>query len=129
MINRELACLRHMFPWAAKRGYVDRSPLEALALLEEQEWAGPKPTDEVVQAVFDKLDPRFLPIFVVIRETGARRSARDSALADRPPVQDYHFRQTDQEREVDRGAPDPEGARCDRLRAAVSGLRASLLQP
>jgi len=72
-INRELACLRHMFAWAAKRGYVDRNPLKALELLEEQEWAGPKPTDEVVQAVFDKLDPRFLPIFVVIRETGARR--------------------------------------------------------
>lgn len=72
-INRELACLRHMFVWAAKRGYVERNPLEALELLEEQEWAGPKPTGEIVQAVFDKRDPRFLPIFVVIRETGARR--------------------------------------------------------
>ncbi len=72
-INRELACLRHMFAWAAKRGYVDRNPLETLELLEEQEWAGPKPTDEIVQAVFDKLDPPFLPIYVVIRETGARR--------------------------------------------------------
>ena len=42
-------------------------------MLEEQEWAGPKPTDEVIGAVFEKLDPRFVPVFAVIRETGARR--------------------------------------------------------
>jgi len=72
-INRELACLKHMFTWAVSRGYLDRNPIAAFELLQEQEWAGPKPTDEIVNAVFEKLDPRFLPIFIVIRETGARR--------------------------------------------------------
>jgi integrase len=72
-INRELSCLRHMFAWATKRGYINRNPLEAMEKLREQEWAGPKPTDEIIQKVFEKLDPRFLPIFIVIRETGARR--------------------------------------------------------
>jgi integrase len=72
-INRELACLRHMFAWACRRGYVDRNPLEELELLKQQEWAGPKPTAEIVGKVFEKLDPRLLPVFVLIRETGARR--------------------------------------------------------
>lgn len=62
-----------MFTWAASRGYLDRNPVASYEMIEEQEWAGPKPTDEIVKAVFDKLDPRFLPVFTVIRETGARR--------------------------------------------------------
>ncbi len=41
--------------------------------LQEQEWAGPKPTIEIVEAGFEQLDPRFLPIYTVIRETGARK--------------------------------------------------------
>jgi len=72
-INRELACLRHLFTWANSRGYVDRNPIGGLEKLKEQEWAGPKPTEEIIRKVFEKLDPRFLPIFIVIRETGARR--------------------------------------------------------
>lgn len=72
-INREIACLKHMFTWAVSRGYLDRNPIAAYERLEEQEWAGPKPTREVIKAVFEKLDPRLLPVFIVIRETGARR--------------------------------------------------------
>ncbi len=72
-INREVATLKHMFTWALSRGYVTRNAIAPFELLEEQEWAGPKPTDEIVKAVFEKLDPRFVPIFRVIRETGARR--------------------------------------------------------
>jgi integrase len=72
-INRELACLRHLYTWGRKRGFVSRNPLEDFEKLKEQEWAGPKPTDEVIEAVFAKLDPRVLPIFRFIRETGARR--------------------------------------------------------
>lgn len=72
-INRELSTLRHLFEWRIKRGFIERNPLAHIEKLEEQEWAGPKPTSEIVQAVFEKLDPRFLPIYVLIRETGARR--------------------------------------------------------
>ena len=72
-INRELSCLRHFFEWAVDREFIDRNPLARIKRMQEQEWAGPRPTDEVVEAVFGKLDPRFLPVFVLIRETGARR--------------------------------------------------------
>jgi len=72
-INREMAALRHMFGWAVKRGYLDANPIAGWERLQEQEWAGPRPTVEIVEAVFRKLDPRFLPIYVLIRETGARR--------------------------------------------------------
>jgi hypothetical protein len=68
-----LACLRHLFEWALDREYVDRNPLVRLKKLEEQEWAGPRPTNQVIDAVFSKLNPLFHPIFVVICETGARR--------------------------------------------------------
>ena len=72
-INREVACLKHMFVWAISRGYITRNAVGSWERLQEQEWAGPKPTEEIVKAVFVKLDPRFVPIFTVIRETGARR--------------------------------------------------------
>jgi integrase len=72
-INREIACLRHLYTWGRKRGFVNRNPLEDFEKLKEQEWAGPKPTDEVIEAVFAKLDPPFVPVFRFIRETGARR--------------------------------------------------------
>jgi integrase len=72
-INRELACLKHMFAWAYSRGYITRNVIADYEKLEEQEWAGPRPTEEIVRAVFDKLDPRLVPVYKVIRETGARR--------------------------------------------------------
>ncbi len=72
-INREIACLRHMLGWALRRGYLLRNPLDHWERLQEQEWAGPKPTAEIIEAVFARLDPRFLPLFTVIRESGARR--------------------------------------------------------
>src|SRR5262245_7150321 len=73
-INRELSCLRHLFEWAVDREFINHNPLVRLKKLDEQEWAGPRPTEEVVQAVFENLDPRFVPIFTVIRETPARRA-------------------------------------------------------
>ena len=72
-INRELACLRHLLEWTVDREYLDKNPLARLQKLEEQEWAGPRPTEEIIRAVFAELDPRFVPVFTVIRETGARR--------------------------------------------------------
>lgn len=62
-----------MFAWATKRGYLAANPLSGLEKLHEQEWAGPKPTDEIIEKVFAKLDPLVLPVYIVIRETGARR--------------------------------------------------------
>jgi integrase len=72
-INRELACFSHMYTWARKRGFVASNPMDDFEKLKEQEWAGPKPSDEVIESVFECLDSRFVPIFRFIRETGARR--------------------------------------------------------
>jgi integrase len=77
-INREIACLRHLYSWGRKRGFVACNPLADFEKLGEQEWAGPKPTDEIVEAVFAELDHQFVPVFRFIRETGARR---DEALS------------------------------------------------
>jgi hypothetical protein len=41
--------------------------------LEEQEWASEAATNDVIEAVFAKLDPLLHPVFVLIQETGARR--------------------------------------------------------
>ena len=38
-INREVACLKHMFTWATARGYVGHNPIANFEMLEEQEWA------------------------------------------------------------------------------------------
>ena len=72
-INREMNCLKHLFSWGAKMGYVERSPLALLERLPEADWAGPKPTNEVVNAVLAELHPAVRAVFTVIRETGARR--------------------------------------------------------
>ena len=72
-INRELACLRHMVEWAVDRGYADRNPFRRLEIRKEQEYAPLRATDELIEAVFAQLEPQVLPVFVLIRETGARR--------------------------------------------------------
>ena len=72
-VNREIATLRHLYEWGVKRGFASSNPAAGVEKLQEQEWAGPRPTEEAIQAVFAQLDPRFLPIYVLIRETGARR--------------------------------------------------------
>lgn len=72
-INRDLAVMSHMFEWAVKRGYLEANPMSKLERLEEIEWVGRRPDDSVINAVFERLDRRVLPIFTFIRETGCRR--------------------------------------------------------
>jgi len=57
--------LINSFPWKIRLAKYER--------LEEQEWASEAATNDVIEAVFAKLDPLVLPVFVLIRETGARR--------------------------------------------------------
>ena len=45
-----------------RRGFIDRNPLANLRKLEEQEWTGPRPTEDIVDAVLAKLDKRVLPL-------------------------------------------------------------------
>ncbi len=59
--------------WSIERGYLDRNPLAKFEKLEEQVWARQAASAEVIDAVFAQLDPPLVPVFVLIRETGARR--------------------------------------------------------
>ncbi len=72
-INRDLAVLHHMLEWGAKEQYLRVNPLPSIQKLKEVGWEGQRPTDEVVDAVFDHLDLRVVPLFTFIRWTGCRR--------------------------------------------------------
>ena len=72
-INRYIATLRHMMSWAVDQGILDVDPLARLKKMRELEWVGERPDDGKIDAIFANIDPRALPIFVFIRETGCRR--------------------------------------------------------
>jgi integrase len=42
-------------------------------ILQEIRWVNQRPTEEILDAVFEKLDDRVVPLFTFIRETGCRR--------------------------------------------------------
>ena len=91
-INRDLIVLKHMLTWGVREGYLDHNPLPEIQRLEEVQWVGRRPTDEIIDAVFAKLDERVLPLFTFLHETGCRReeglSLRHSQinLTSNPPV-------------------------------------------
>ena len=72
-INRNLAALHHVLGWAVKKGYLEENPAERIDHLREIEWVGERPDESVIDEVFAKLDPRALPVFTFIRETGCRK--------------------------------------------------------
>jgi integrase len=72
-INRDLTVLSHMFEWAIKRGYLETNPLARIERLKEVEWTGERPDETVIDNIFAKLNPRAIPVFAFLRETGCRR--------------------------------------------------------
>jgi integrase len=72
-INRDLIVLGHMLSWGVREHYLDRNPLPEIQKLKEIQWVGQRPTDEIVDAIFAKLDERVVPLFTFLRETGCRR--------------------------------------------------------
>lgn len=72
-INRDLAVLSHLFEWAIKRKYLEVNPVNAVERLEEVEWVGERPDEAVIDQIFGNLNPRAVPVFSFIRETGCRR--------------------------------------------------------
>jgi integrase len=91
-INRDLIVLKHMLSWGVRERYLERNPLPEIQRLEEIQWEGQRPTEEIIDAVFAKLDERALPLFVFLRETGCRREEALSLKPDQvnitsdPPV-------------------------------------------
>ncbi|HEY2932103.1 MAG TPA: site-specific integrase [Acidobacteriota bacterium] len=73
-INRDLAVLRHMLGWAKQQHHIRRNRLvDGIKMSKEAVVERPRPTDDIVDAVFAKLDVRAEPMFTFLRETGARR--------------------------------------------------------
>lgn len=72
-INRDLSVLSHMFSWAITREYLEVNPCDKVERLEEIEWVGERPDESVVDLIFQRLNPRVVPVFAFMRETGCRR--------------------------------------------------------
>jgi integrase/recombinase XerD len=73
-INRGIAALKHMYSWGVKRGYLESSPIASFELLEEVEWVGERPDEAVIDRIIANVQPEARPIFLFLRETGARLS-------------------------------------------------------
>ncbi len=87
-INKDIVILKHMMSWAEDQGLITDNPIFRYKRLKEQIIERPKPTDEVVDAVFAKIDPLVLPVFVFIRETGCRRGEALALTRDRVRIKD-----------------------------------------
>lgn len=72
-INKCLLALRHLLNWAVEQHYLERNPLPDIQLLKETEWVPQRPHEWIIEEVFEKLDPRVVPFFTFLRETGCRR--------------------------------------------------------
>jgi integrase len=72
-INHDLIVFGHMLAWGVKQQYLEHNPLPEIQKLNEIRWVGQRPTDEIIDAVFAKLDERVIPLFTFLRETGCRR--------------------------------------------------------
>jgi integrase len=72
-INRDLLVLAHLFRWALEQGHIAKNPLATIQRLEEKDWVGQRPDEHLIDKIFDKLDPRCLPLFMFIWGTGCRR--------------------------------------------------------
>ena len=83
-INRNLAALSHVLGWGVKKGYLEENPAARIDHLKEIEWVGDRPDESVIDEIFAKLDPRVLPVFTFIRETGCRKG--EAIMLDRSQI-------------------------------------------
>ena len=72
-INRYLAVLKHMGTWACDQEIFELNPLAKFDKLEEVEWVGTRPDDSLIDEIFAKINPRVIPVFWFLRETGCRK--------------------------------------------------------
>jgi integrase len=72
-INRDIAVLRHMLMWAVKRHLIEVNPLSEWDRLAEKPFEGRRPTEEIIDVVFEHLNETVNPLFTFLRYTGCRR--------------------------------------------------------
>ena len=72
-VNRYRSLLSKMFSWAIEQEIVEVSPFGKLTKAKEPRPPLERPSDEAIDAVFAKLHPSLLPIYVFLRDTGCRR--------------------------------------------------------
>jgi integrase len=87
-VNKDLAILKHMMHWAVQRRILLDNPIRDYEKLPEQRIERSKPTEAIVNAVFAKIDPLVLPVFLFIRETGCRRGEALALTHDRVRIED-----------------------------------------
>lgn len=73
-VNRELACLKHMFTNAINWGMSDRNPVKSVKMLKERNERIRYLTSEEVQKLLECLSARIKPIVIVALHTGMRRN-------------------------------------------------------
>ena len=73
-INREIAVLKHVLAFAVESGILKKNLIERFRLLREERTERPRFSDRQIDSVISALRPDCRPLFVLIRETGCRRS-------------------------------------------------------
>ena len=72
-INKDISALHHMISWGVSMRYVERDPVAGWRRLQEIEFVGQRPTEEIIEAVLAKLHPVVRPLYEFFHETGCRR--------------------------------------------------------
>jgi integrase len=72
-INLYGLTIKHMARWATDQGIFENYPLGKLPKLPVREYCPPKPDEKIIDAVFNEIDSRVLPVFCFLRETGCRK--------------------------------------------------------
>lgn len=72
-VNRYREVIMHLTHWAADQGIIEVDPLAKLKRWEEPEYMPARPEERLIDAIFAKIPPQVLPIYVFLRETGARK--------------------------------------------------------
>ncbi len=86
-INRELACLRHIFNQAVRDRLIERSPMVGVKLLKENNIRDRILSEEEFQRLLDNSLPYLRPIFITAYYTGMRKGEIINLTWDRVDLQ------------------------------------------
>ncbi len=72
-IHHDLDVLHHVYEWAVEMEYLLSNPIAKMKFVDEDTPERPRPAEEAIDDIMEKLDQRALPVFAFLRDTGARR--------------------------------------------------------